>query len=133
MSHRNFVMPFFKSVRFLALTSAAALLLPVFADAQQPQTPSRPGTVPAPSTASQQTAIPAHARAGSQAYGIAVKRPVLQAACRYCPWGALADIVKKMMVPYGYDVAVCHTCSGQDALRTVAKRLVSVEVSDRQY
>ena len=66
-------------------------------------------------------------------YGIAAKRPVLQAACRNCPWGALGDALEKMMVPYGYDVAVCHTCSGDDGVRIVSKRLVSPEISDRQF
>jgi uncharacterized protein len=118
-----------RRLKVLALVSTAAFVLPLFATAQQAPTPGRAAT-PA---ATPQTAAPSHTRAGSQAWGIAVKRPVLQAACRYCPWGALADVVKKMMAPYGYDVGVCHTCSGGDALRVVARREVSVEVSDRQY
>jgi uncharacterized protein len=65
--------------------------------------------------------------------GISVKRPVLQAACQYCPWGALGDIVKKAMVPSGYDVAICYSCSGEDSVRFVSKRLVSAEISDRQF
>jgi hypothetical protein len=69
----------------------------------------------------------------TQAYGIAAKRPVLQAACRNCPWGALGDMLAKMMEPYGYHVAVCHTCSGDDGVRIVSKRLVSPEISDRQF
>jgi uncharacterized protein len=77
----------------------------------------------------------AHAQAADarQTYGVAAKRPVLQAACQNCPWGALGDSVKKMMTPYGYDVAVCHTCSGDDGVRIVSKRLVSPEISDRQF
>jgi len=66
-------------------------------------------------------------------YGIAVKRPVLQAACRYCPWGALGDVVKKAMSFYGYDVAICYACSGEDGVRIVARRLMPPEVSDRQF
>src|ERR1700688_2635653 len=69
----------------------------------------------------------------AQEFGIAAKRPVLQAACQYCPWGVLGDIVKKAMVPYGYDVAICYSCSGEDSVRFVSKRLVSAEISDRQY
>jgi uncharacterized protein len=69
----------------------------------------------------------------AQDYGIAVKRPVLQAACRNCPWGALGDIVKKIMTPYGYDVAVCYSCSGEDSVRFVSKRLIAAEISDRQF
>src|SRR5262249_23620206 len=69
----------------------------------------------------------------AQPYGIAAKRPVLQAACQYCPWGALADIVKKTMAPYGYDVAVCYSCSGVNSVRIVSRRLVGPEISDRQF
>jgi uncharacterized protein len=67
-----------------------------------------------------------------QHYGIAAKRPVLQAACQYCPWGALADVVKKIMAP-GYDVAICYSCSGVNSVRIVSRRLVGPEISDRQY
>lgn len=66
-------------------------------------------------------------------YGLAVKRPVLQAACRYCPWGALADVVKRAMSFYGYDVAICAACSGEDGARIVSKRLMPPEVTDRQF
>lgn len=55
-------------------------------------------------------------------FGVAVKRPVLGAACAGCPWGALADKVKEAMAPAGYDVTVCHNCSGADALRIVDER-----------
>lgn len=66
-------------------------------------------------------------------YGVSVKRPVLQAACQYCPWGALGDVVKKAMSLYGYDVAVCYACSGEDGARIVSRRLMPPEVSDRQF
>src|SRR5581483_12284272 len=56
----------------------------------------------------------------------------MQAACKACPWGALAEIVKTMMAPYGYDVAICHSCSAANATPTVAKRLPSVPVTERQ-
>lgn len=36
--------------------------------------------------------------------GIKVKRPVFGGACKLCPWGALGEIVKQAMQPYGYDV-----------------------------
>jgi uncharacterized protein len=68
----------------------------------------------------------------TQQYGIAAKRPVLQAACQYCPWGALADIVKKVMAP-SYDVAICYSCSGVNSTRIVSRRLVGPEISDRQF
>ena len=66
-------------------------------------------------------------------YGVAAKRPVLQAACNYCPWGALGDMVKKAMSSYGYEVAICYACSGEDGARIVSRRLTPPEVSDRQF
>jgi len=59
--------------------------------------------------------------------------PSCRAACRNCPWGALGDAVKKMMVPYGYNVAVCYTCDRADGVRIVSKRLYPPEISDRQF
>ena len=47
------------------------------------------------------------AQTPSQQYGCAVKRPILGAACPFCPWGALADEVKEAMKPLGYDVQIC--------------------------
>src|SRR5579885_44050 len=73
--------------------------------------------------ASQQAAKPvpppAVTRVRGEEWGIAVKHPVLQGACKSCPWGSLADVVKKMMSFYGYDVGICYSCSGADATRTV--------------
>jgi TRAP transporter TAXI family solute receptor len=71
--------------------------------------------------------------APSERYGIAAKRPVLQAACRYCPWGALGDALKKAMAPYGYDVVLCESCSGEEGSRIVSRRRYPPEVSDRQF
>ena len=65
-------------------------------------------------------------------YGIAAKRPVLQASCKHCPWGALADVLKQIMAP-AYDIAICYGCSGENGARYVSKRLMSAEVSDRLF
>ena len=54
------------------------------------------------------------------ATGIAVKRPVFGGACKLCPWGALGEIVKQAMQPYGYDVQMCYNCNRADAPRIVA-------------
>jgi len=56
----------------------------------------------------------------AQETGISIKRPVFGGACQACPWGAMAEIVRSAMQPYGYDVQVCYTCSGVDAPRIVA-------------
>lgn len=60
----------------------------------------------------------------SEAYGVAAKRPVVAGACSYCPWGAIAEVVKAAMTPYGYDVQVCYTCAGNIGPRQVAGKLV---------
>ena len=105
------------------------LILPSAGHAQRAPTATPGVTVPA---ASKTVAAPTVTRVGDQEWGIGVKRPVLQAACKYCPWGALGEVVKKMMAAYGYTVAICYSCSAANATRTVAKRLPSVDVTDRQ-
>jgi TRAP-type uncharacterized transport system substrate-binding protein len=111
----------------------AGLLLvtmPSVAGRAQQAPPPRPAA--AAPAAAKPVPPPAVTRVGDEEWGIAVKRPVMQAACKYCPWGALAEVVKKMMAPYGYEVAICHSCSAANATPTVAKRLPSVDVTDRQ-
>jgi hypothetical protein len=76
--------------------------------------------------------VPAHGQDQPKEYGIAAKRPVLQASCRHCPWGALGDILKTIMAP-AYDVAICYGCSGENGARYVSKRLMSAEISDRLF
>jgi TRAP transporter TAXI family solute receptor len=44
--------------------------------------------------------------------GYALKKPVVGAACPTCPWGAMAEIVKQAMKPYGWDVQICYYCAG---------------------
>lgn len=110
----------------IAGTAAVLLLSSAPVMAQRPPEPAAPAKVPRP------VPPPSVTRVGTQEWGIAVKRPVLQAACKYCPWGALGEIVKRMMAPYGYDVGICHACSAANATRTVARRLPSVDVTDRQ-
>lgn len=114
------------------VVTTAVLLSSVIGRAQQPapSPPARPAA--AAPQAVRPVPPPTVTRVGNQEWGIAVKRPVAQAACKSCPWGALAEVVKKMMAPYGYDVAICHSCSAANAVPTVAKRLPSVPVSERQ-
>src|SRR5262245_13995784 len=52
--------------------------------------------------------------------GIALKKPVFGGACKVCPWGALGEIVRDAMKPYGYDVLICYHCARADAPRIVA-------------
>jgi len=54
--------------------------------------------------------------------GIRIKKPLLGAACKVCPWGALAEILKAAMAPAGYDVQICYNCSMADAPRIVGDR-----------
>jgi hypothetical protein len=51
-------------------------------------------------------------QANAQNTGYAEYRPVLGGATRINPWGALADIVKQAVAPYGWDVQVCYNCAG---------------------
>jgi TRAP transporter TAXI family solute receptor len=51
--------------------------------------------------------------------GVAHHRPVFGGACKSCPWGAMADVVKAALKPYGYDVQVCYHCFMADAPRIV--------------
>ena len=51
---------------------------------------------------------------------MALKKPVFGGACKICPWGAIGDIVKELMAPYGYDVQVCYNCNN---VRFVAEGL----------
>jgi TRAP-type uncharacterized transport system substrate-binding protein len=52
--------------------------------------------------------------------GLALKRPVVAASCRECPWGAIADVLKEMIAPTGHDLRVCYTCSMANNPRIVA-------------
>jgi hypothetical protein len=51
--------------------------------------------------------------------GIAAHRPVFGGACKTCPWGVVADVVKAALAPYGYDVQICYHCFMADAPRIV--------------
>jgi hypothetical protein len=59
---------------------------------------------------------------GLRAYGIAAKRPILAGACHYCPWGAVADVVKEAMsVPRGFSIPdelapIAHANVSADAI-----------------
>jgi uncharacterized protein len=58
----------------------------------------------------------------AQTNGVAAKRPVFGGACPACPWGAMGDVVKEAMKPYGWDVQVCYYCAGGPrAARLVAE------------
>jgi uncharacterized protein len=61
--------------------------------------------------------------ARAQEYGISAKRPVIAGACKTCPWGALAEIVKAAMAPYGFDVQICYNCATSEGPREVAGAL----------
>jgi TRAP transporter TAXI family solute receptor len=64
-------------------------------------------------------ASPAAVPAQLSGIGIAAHRPVFGGACKDCPWGVVADVVKQALVPYGYDVQVCYHCFMADAPRIV--------------
>jgi uncharacterized protein len=70
--------------------------------------------------------------AHAQEYGIQAKRPVIAGACKTCPWGALAEIVKAAMAPYGYDVQICYNCATSEGPREVAGALKPGDI-ERAY
>ncbi|HEY3887268.1 MAG TPA: TAXI family TRAP transporter solute-binding subunit [Caulobacteraceae bacterium] len=74
-----------------------------------------PGHAAAQSTPAAAAAIPAQL----PGIGIAAHRPVFGGACKTCPWGAMADVVKAALVPYGYDLQICYHCFMGDAPRIV--------------
>jgi TRAP transporter TAXI family solute receptor len=51
-------------------------------------------------------------QAAQRETGYAVKKPVVGAACPTCPWGAMAEVIKAAMKPYGWDVQICYYCAG---------------------
>jgi uncharacterized protein len=51
------------------------------------------------------------APAAAKTTGYALKKPVFAAACKSCPWGSIADIIKTAMQFYGYDVQICYQCA----------------------
>ncbi len=51
-------------------------------------------------------------KSGATATGYASKKPIFGGACRTCPWGAMAEVVKAAMQPYGYDIQICYVCAG---------------------
>jgi uncharacterized protein len=53
-----------------------------------------------------------HSSAQAPPTGYAVRKPVLGGACPLCPWGAMADVIKKAMQPYGWDIQICYVCAG---------------------
>lgn len=57
--------------------------------------------------------------------GIAVKRPILAAACKVCPWGGLAEVVRQAMKFYGYEVLICANCARAENTRLVAGAMMT--------
>ncbi len=61
-------------------------------------------------------------QSGEVSSSIAAHRPVFGGACKLCPWGALGEVVRQAMKPYGYDVRICYNCSGANSPLIVADR-----------
>src|SRR5579885_1216048 len=51
-------------------------------------------------------------KAAAAKTGFAVKKPVFGGACPTCPWGSIAEVVKKALKFYGWDVQICYYCAG---------------------
>src|ERR1700726_812231 len=63
------------------------------------------------------------APSAAQELGLAAKKPVVAAACKLCPWGAIADVLKQALKP-GYDLQICYTCSRGNNPRYVVGTMV---------
>ena len=61
---------------------------------------------------------------GTPQTGVAVRRPVFGGACKVCPWGAIGEVLVRMMEPYGYDVQICFNCNQANAPRIVSEARV---------
>src|ERR1051325_3794472 len=124
------------SAFLVAALFGCGVLVSTVSYAQQatPAPAAPPAAQPAPAPAPAAAAAPKPAAAQTAPLtGVAVKKPVLQAACDMCPWGSLGNIVKAMLTKYGYDVQVCLACSGGYATQSVGGHLMPPEISDRQF
>lgn len=65
-----------------------------------------------------QEASPAYSTTFETGFG--VKKPILAAACKICPWGGLAEVVRQAMVHYGFEVLICANCARGENPRLVA-------------
>lgn len=63
--------------------------------------------------------------------GSGFKRPVVAASCKECPWGAIADVLKKILEPTGYDLQICYTCSRANNPRFVTRELPAPQTDRR--
>jgi len=54
--------------------------------------------------------------------GIEAKKPVFAGACKVCPWGQLAIVVRQAMLRYGYDVHICWTCAAATGPRSMGDK-----------
>jgi TRAP-type uncharacterized transport system substrate-binding protein len=90
---------------FKGLAVVVALMFGLAAQSAAAQTPPGPPPAAAPTP--------------DPNLGIAHHKPVFGGACKDCPWGAMADVVKQALVPYGYDLQVCYHCFMADAPRIV--------------
>jgi uncharacterized protein len=108
---------FLASVFLVLVLAVSAARAPSLMAQQAPASP--PASSP---TASKITPAPPDPTARPP-YGIAAKRPLLAAACKGCPWGAIAFATVEAMKPYGYDVQVCWVCWAGLGPREVADKV----------
>jgi len=51
------------------------------------------------------------AEAPQPPFGIEARRPIMGGACPTCVWGPFAEVTKRVMVNYGYDIQICWSCN----------------------
>ena len=68
----------------------------------------------------QQAPPPTEMVAPEGPFGVAARRPIMQAACPECVWGPFAVVTKEILADYGYDVQICWNCNRHESPRYVA-------------
>ena len=64
-------------------------------------------TIQPASTLAQDVKSSTPAAAPQPPFGIAAKRPIMAGACPTCVWGPFAEVTKRVMANYDYDVQIC--------------------------
>src|SRR4051812_42618746 len=61
-----------------------------------------------------------------------LQRVVVGASCSTCPWGAIADMLRRPLQAEGYALQVCYNCSQTESTRIVAAARVPPPLTPAQ-
>src|SRR3954469_5121545 len=54
------------------------------------------------------------------------------AACPTCVWGPFAEITKRVMSQYGWDIQICWNCNSNDSPRFVAQKRIPPDLTPEE-